>query len=257
MTCLMNKQQGFTLVEMAMVLMIVGLLLSGLLPTISGQIEQQRRNETRKQMDEIQQALIGFAVASARLPCPASSTSNGQESFATSPTVGNATNGICSNFFNGFVPAAALGITPVDAQGYMLDGWNNRIRYAVADYTASGVPNTTFTSTNGMRSATMDNIASASLLNVCASATGITGSDCGTALNKLTDKVPALIYSTGKNGGDGGTGSDEAANLNNDRVFVSHTPTPSTATNGEFDDLVIWLSPNILFNRMVAAGKLP
>ncbi len=257
MTCHMNKQWGFTLIEMAVVLMIVGLLLAGLVPTLSSQMEQRQVNETRKQLDEIQQAMIGFAIANGRLPCPAFPPSNGQESFATSPTVGNASNGICSNFYNGFVPAAALGIMPVDAQGYMLDGWNNRIRYAVVDYNPIVVVNTTFTSTNGMQSATMDNIANANLLNVCVSATGITGSDCGTALNKLTDKVPMVIYSTGKNGGYGGTGLDEAANLNGNRVFVSHTPTPSTAANGEFDDLVIWLSPNILFNRMVAAGKLP
>ena len=44
---------------------------------------------------------------------------------------------------------------------------------------------------------------------------------------------------------------------NSDRVFVSHIPTASSATNGEFDDIVIWLSPNILFGKMVAAGKLP
>ncbi len=255
---IMNKQNGFTLIEIAMVLFIVALLLGGLLPTISSQVEQRQTNETRKQLDEIQQALIGFAIANGRLPCPASSTSNGQESFATSPTVGNATNGICSNFYNGFVPAAALGIMPVDAQGYMLDGWNNRIRYAVHDYKPIVVPNTTFTSTNGMQNTTMSKIAdpNTELLYICASATGI-GLDCGAALNKLTDKVPVVIYSTGKNGGYGGTGLDELANLNGNRVFVSHTPTPSTAANGEFDDLVIWLSPNILFNRMVAAGKLP
>jgi len=250
---------GFSLVEMAIVLAIVGLLLGGLLPTISSQMEQQRRNETRKQLEEVQQALVGFAVANGRLPCPASASSNGQESFATSPTAGNETNGICSNFYSGFVPAATLGISPVDEQGYTLDGWNNRIRYAVVDYQPSGVPNTTFTSADGMRNTTMDKIADSNtnLLNVCASATGINGSNCGSSANKLTNKVPVVIYSTGKNGSYGGAGLDEAANLNGDRVFVSHTPTPGTATNGEFDDLMIWLSPNILFNRMVAAGKLP
>ena len=36
------------------------------------------------------------------------------------------------------------------------------------------------------------------LLNVCASSNGITGSDCGPASNKLTDKVPALIYFTSR-----------------------------------------------------------
>lgn len=256
-TSIPRRVAGFSLVEMAIVLAIVGLLLGGLMPTLSVQMESQRINETRKQLDEIQQALVGFTIANGRLPCPASS-SNGEESFTAG---GDASNGICSNFFNGFVPAVTLGISPVNNQGHMLDGWSNSIRYAVASNTVSGVTNT-FTRTDGMKNATMGKIASADLLYICASATGITASDCGTASNKLTGTTPAIVYSTGKNGGYGGTGIDEFANpnrnsLNNDRVFISHTPTPSAAANGEFDDIVIWLSPNILFNRMVAAGKLP
>jgi len=239
---------GFTLIEMAMVLLIIGLLLGGLMPTLSSQMEAQRVGETRKQLEEIQQALVGYATANGRLPCPASTSSNGEES----PLGG----GNCTNFYDGFVPAATLGITSVNGQSLVADGWGNAIRYTVANNTVNGIANT-FTSNNGMQSATMDKIADASLLNICASATGITGSDCGSTANKLTDKVPALVFSTGKNGGYGGTGLDEAANLNGNRVFVSHTPTPDTAANGEFDDLMIWLSPNILFNRMVAAGKLP
>ena len=247
-SCFQKKQKGFTLVEMAVVLLIVGLLLGGLIPTISSQIEQQRTNETRKTLEEIKEAMLGFAIANRRLPCPASSSSNGEES----PVGG----GNCTNPYDGFAPAATLGITSVNDQRLLTDGWGNAIRYAVAANTVNSIPNT-FTSINGMQSATMDNIAAANLLNICASATGITGSDCGSSANKLTDKVPVAIYSTGKNGGYGGTGSDEAANLDGNRVFVSHTPTPDTAANGEYDDLMIWLSPNILFNRMVAAGQLP
>jgi prepilin-type N-terminal cleavage/methylation domain-containing protein len=246
---IMNRQNGFTLVEMAVVLLIIGLLLGGLVPGISSQMEQQQTNETRKQLEEIQQALVGFTVANGRLPCPASTSSNGEES----PVGG----GTCTNAYDGYVPAATLGIASVDSTTKLVtDGWGKPIRYAVAANTISGVADT-LTSANGMQSATMSSIASANLLNICASATGISGSNCGAASNKLTDKAPALIYSTGKNGGYGGTGTDEAANLNGDRVFVSHAPAPSTATNGEFDDIMIWLSPNILFNRMVAAGKLP
>lgn len=241
-------QTGFSLVEMAIVLAIVALLLTGLVPSISSQIEQKRVTETRAQLNEIRDALIGFAIANGRLPCPATSASNGEES----PSGGN-----CTNFYDGYVPAATLGITSVDSNTKLVvDAWNNPIRYAVAINTISGVANA-LTSDNGMQSATMSNIASASLLNVCESATGITGSDCGAAANKLTDKAPALVFSTGKNGGYGGTGTDEAANLNGDRVFVNHSPAPSAAVNGEFDDLMIWLSINTIFNRMVAAGKLP
>ena len=54
------RASGFTLVEMAMVLLIVALLLSGLVPTITNQMEQQRSNEARKQLDEIQQALLQY-----------------------------------------------------------------------------------------------------------------------------------------------------------------------------------------------------
>ena len=139
-------QTGFTLVEIAVVLLIVTLLMTGLVPTISGQIEQRQTNETRKQLDDIQQALIGYAIINERLPCPAAATptnSYGAESFAAG---GTALNGNCSNFNDGFVPAAALGITQVDNQGFAVDSWGNRIHYAVTSANANA-----FTSTGGMK----------------------------------------------------------------------------------------------------------
>lgn len=45
--------------------------------------------------------------------------------------------------------------------------------------------------------------------------------------------------------------SDEAENSDNNVSFVSHEFTT------EYDDLVGWISPSILINRMVTAGKLP
>lgn len=229
---------------MAIVLAIVGLLLGGLLPTLSAQVESQRINETRKQLNEIQQALIGYAIVHGRLPCPASSTSNGMESFAGG---GNAGNGNCSNFYNGFVPAATLGITPLDAQGFAVDAWGNPVRYAA---TASN--SNAFTKTDGMSTTGISALAPNLLVCLSASAAGFSGSSCG-ASNALTSDpgVPALIYSTGKNGAVGGAGTDEQANLDGNRIFVSHTPA------SDFDDLAIWLSPNTLLNRMVAVGKLP
>jgi hypothetical protein len=40
-------------------------------------------------------------------------------------------------------------------------------------------------------------------------------------------------------------------------VFVSRVRSDPGSTGGEFDDLVTWLSENVLYNRMVAAGQLP
>jgi hypothetical protein len=70
--------------------------------------------------------------------------------------------------------------------------------------------------------------------------------------------VVALVYSTGKNTNtSGGVGLDEAANVNGDRVFVMHTPTPSTFANGEFDDQMTWITVGEFYGRLVAAGVLP
>lgn len=258
-------QNGFSLVEMAIVLMIVGLLLGGMLVPLSAQMDQRNVSDTQKTLSEIKEAIIGYAIVHGRLPCPASATTNGLESFASMPVVGNASNGYCSNFYNGFVPAAMLGVASgVDNQGntgFAIDSWGNRIHYAVTAVTATvsgfngGNAFTVFTTANGMRAATISNL-SPNLL-VCSTATGISATSCA-ANTALTSSpgVPVVIFSTGKNGGQGSAATDEAANLdgtnaNSNRTFVSHLPTPT------FDDLVVWVSPNILYNRMVAAGTLP
>lgn len=273
---LVKKISGFSLVEMAVVLAIVALLLGGLMPMLSGQMEIQHIRDTRKQLDEIKDALIGFATTNGRLPCPASSTSNGMESFCTnatdpcgsevlSPTPAH---GRCTSPYNGFVPAATLGITPVDSHGYMLDGWNNRIHYAVTNVNVASVY--TFTAPGAMRNAVQPPGSFANLnsdLYVCASSPNPATpsqsvTNCGAA-TILTSTAPAVIYSTGTNGSYGGSGTDELANANpyanptpspnsyEDKVFVSHDQTPT------FDDIVVWLSPNILISRMVAANQLP
>ena len=63
----------------------------------------------------------------------------------------------CSNFNNGFVPAATLGITStVDNQGntgFAVDSWGNRIRYAVTS--SNGYA---FTETNGMSTVGMSSL---------------------------------------------------------------------------------------------------
>src|SRR5665647_2696021 len=166
-----KEHYGFTLIEIAMVLMIVGLLLGGMLVPLSAQMDQRNVTDTRKQLDEIQQALIGFAIVNGRLPCPASPTSNGVESFVS----GGASGGYCSNFNNGFVPAATLGITStVDNQGntgFAVDSWGNRIRYAVTS--SNGYA---FTETNGMSTVGMSSLAPN--LIVCSTASGATSSSC-------------------------------------------------------------------------------
>jgi type II secretory pathway pseudopilin PulG len=271
--CLIYSTTGFTLVELTIVLFVVALLLGGMMSTLSAQVGQQKIQETQRLLDEARDALTGYAATNGRLPCPASPLSNGVESFCTnasgicvSTTVTPQAHGNCSNFYNGMLPSVTLSLAGVDSNGYLTDGWglsSNRVRYAVHSSTINGISNP-FTVTDGAKTATMPSIASflasSPLLSVCSTATGIINPGANTAkcpaASTLTNSAVAVIFSLGKNAPTGGTGADEAANINNDPVFVSHTPTPASSGN-EFDDLVTWLSPNILFNRMIAAGRLP
>jgi len=256
---------GFTLVEMAMVLMIVGLLLGGLVPTISAQMETQRIGETRRQMSEIKDALTGFAVINGRLPCPAQATiATGAANAGTEAKTGNScacqtvsgstdtiatTAGVaCTNTsVTGVLPWATLGLPETDA-------WGRRYTYRVtrvfADQIAAGTLGTGCTVA----------VPTASSFALCSPGTPDVLVASGSSNNVATD-VPAIYLSHGKNGNgaylsDGtqltvGSNADEMENSDNDLSFVSH----EFAT--EFDDLVVWLAPGILFNRMVAAGKLP
>ncbi len=248
--------RGFTLTEMAVVLVIVALLIGGMVMPMSAQQDIRYVSETETTLKNIHEALLGFAAANGRLPCPTAPTGNGTESFATGYDITTGpVAGECFSFYDGFLPAVTLGIRPTDTSGFAIDAWGRRIRYAVSDKTIGTITRAN-TRTDGIRSATMNSVAGTAMLAVCATATGVDPSDttppieyCGTASSLVTN-TPAVIFSTGKNGA--GAGADEQANSTTlDAVFVSHT------SSGDFDDLVVWVSPHILFNRMITAGRLP
>ena len=232
---------GFTLVELAIVLVIIALLIGGMLVPLSTQRDIQNTNDTQKQLSEIKEALYGFAAANGRLPCPAATAATGIEN----PLGG----GVCTNSWNGFLPGITLGVGPTDSQGYVVDSWGNRIRYAVTTGNTRA-----FTTNNGVKNAW------GSVLNpdihVCSTSVGMTSSACAAGTD-LTTSAAAIIFSTGKNGATVPTGADELANSGVNLTFVSHAQAPVGAPQGEFDDIAAWISPNILYNRMISAGKLP
>ena len=64
-------EQGFSLVELAVVLVIVALLSSGLMLGLSAQRDSAANQEVQRQLDTAREVLLGFAMANGRLPCPA------------------------------------------------------------------------------------------------------------------------------------------------------------------------------------------
>lgn len=275
------SQSGFTLTELAIALLIIGLLLGGVVITLESQIAARNQAETRRTLDLAAEALIGFAVARGRLPCPATDTSLGAEVMTMvgmpgTPAISFEEWGSCA-LTDGFLPSATLGITPVDSQGYAIDAWGSntgglyRIRYAVDARTTvtvqndAGGPAVTVFAFTGRNALKKSGFVATPDIRVCAVAPIAAGSTvCD--VNVVSVRVPAVIYSLGPNGATAAgqtqalfeasaASADERENYNtNPRIFVAR---PALTIAGDtFDDIVTYLSPNVLFNRLVAANPL-
>ena len=246
--------RGFTLVELAVMLLIVGLILGSMMFTFSAQVEMSNRAETLRRLENAKELLLAFAIVNGRLPCPATAASGGQEA----PPGG----GTCTSSYGGFLPAMTIGFQPQDSQFFAVDAWGNRIRYAVSAtswnsaagrFTTQHVPPPNAAAW-GMTTTPND-------LIVCSLNQAIPpGTACapGTAVTN-TATVAAIVFSTGKNGILGPQGSNETENVDDDHVFVSRAPDPAGAAGGggEFDDLLTWIPVGLLYGRLISAGVLP
>ena len=250
------RPSGYTLIEVMVVIVILAVLTSGLAMPIAAQLQMRRQGEARRQFDEAKEALLGFAAAHGRLPCPASASSRGEESFAAG---GDASTGACERFYDGWLPAATLGLALLDADGFLRDPWaspRNRVRYAVYGGDVNGVASA-LTRANGMQSATLAGLGAASrYIMICSAGESATSSTCGPAANQLTRRAAFVLLSLGPDAqSDPAPGSDESRNIAGNPVFVYHEN--SEARGAEFDDLVDWVPVHIVASRLLAAGRLP
>lgn len=241
---LRQRQGGFTLVELAIAIFVLALLLGAMLVPLATQVEQRQIAETQKTMDDVREALLGFAATNGYLPCPDQQAGAGANDGVED--VSSSASGVCTNIIGAGVNALASGNLPWATLGLgQQDAWGNRLRYAVLETYARRSPAASF------------GLGTGGGLRVC------TASACATA---LTSTAVAIVISHGKNGlsainaltnaaNPTATATDELENADNDRDAVSRTPSNVPATY--FDDMVIWLPKFTLNNRMVAAGRLP
>ena len=239
--------RGFTLTELAVVMVIVGLLAASSLYTLSAQVDSRSRGDTQRRLDEAKELLVAFALVHGRLPCPG--TTSGDEAGGGAKP--------CASSYGGFLPARAIGYQPTDAAGFALDAWGQRIRYAVSA-TPWGAAPARFTRQHAAGAAWSIAQTPGDLV-ICSTAPAAPSASACDASTSVTNQntVVAFVFSTGKNGATGGTGRNEARNLDANALFVSRVPDPPGAAGGEFDDQMAWIPVGLLYGRMVAAGVLP
>lgn len=235
-----TKNSGFSLVELAVVITIMGIMVGGGLMVAIGKRELQRAKKTLQHMHHIMDVIDQFVDYYGYLPCPADGTQafssatfgigtasgNQEGAAATTCTAANLlTSGTVKT---GVVPVYTLGLPPE----YVMDGWNNRITYAVDQdltyYGTDGVGG--FVDTTGLGAA----------------GTIIVENQGGTETTDPADRPVVLIVSHGPNGfgawggrggariSVGGGGADEDENDDGDLTFVQ------SILSSDFDDTVLY-----------------
>lgn len=217
------RARGFTLVELAMVLIILALLGGGLLVPLAAQVEARDRHATLERLRDIEQALAGFAIIHGRLPCPSTETD------PASPAYGLEDGPPCNHAGAGMLPWRSLAMPPTDAWGRRRqaagDDWAGHWRYRL-DPAFGAAP-------IGAATAPVGNLQ-------------IRDHD-GRRITTVDSQAVAIVLSTGPN-------------LRADGSNASHAgPNPSYQA-GEpgagFDDLIAWIGRPLLIARLAQAGRL-
>lgn len=146
-----QKKRAFSLVELSIVLLIVGIATSMAFSFINRGLKQKEQDTTEQRMDTIEKAILRFVQSQERLPCPASNTlteSNANFGIEARINNGPATLDTCTgtlgsgNIQAGGVPVTTLGL-PTD---YAYDGWNRKFTYVIDQTYANST--TTYTPCN-------------------------------------------------------------------------------------------------------------
>ena len=258
-----NNYNGFTLVELAMVLFILALLLGTLLTPLATSIEQQDRETTTKLLEDIRDSLLGYAIVNGHFPCPdcsdtvtgscatvntvdSSWINNGEEDGVDNPVTTATNDRSSANFVScatevGNLPWVTLDVPENDA-------WGTRFIYRV---------NTVFAdNTDGTASCTNP----AANVSFCLdSANDATLDVQDVSGSSVAADVPAIVVSVGNNSDELFANFSSLEQQNQDgttnTIFISDDY--QQQSGAEFDDLLIWITPPTLMFHMVKAEKLP
>jgi prepilin-type N-terminal cleavage/methylation domain-containing protein len=246
-------QFGFTLIEVAVVLVIVGLLLAGGINLMSSSADTARYKQTQSDMQEVKEALITFYIQNHFLPCPDQHNNPTNASYGRSDyTAGSVTaGGTCANN-RGWLPHIDLGV------GGNGDGWGERYRYVVSgdstnffsnkqtscNYTRPGVPTANTIRIQDLNTGATIYVAEWSAFSLIS--TGKNGQQTNAGVSDVDGAFNA-------SGGYAGLNQREQENDDNDSTLRYGTQV-SDGTNVLFDDMVVWVGDMQLISELRKSG---
>ncbi|MEQ8735969.1 MAG: type II secretion system protein [Rhodospirillaceae bacterium] len=133
------QMRGFTLIEISIVLVVIGLLLSGGLVALGPVLQNAKRTETENTLTKVEDAILLYTIQHSCLPCPADGslvTGSGNDgrsetntgAFYISQCSDDAGGASCrADSGQNVVPWVTLGLSEADA----IDAWGNRLYYGV------------------------------------------------------------------------------------------------------------------------------
>ena len=245
----MHTQRGFTLTELAVVLVVIALLLGGLIVPLSTQRDIENQKATTRQLTGIRDALIGFVITYGRLPCPDTDTDPSAAVYGLEEITCTA-----DQASEGFLPWKTLGTAEHDAWG---SPWSSAAeprqghwRYRIErDYADAALLRSLILNGN-------DNNG-----EPCHGGSAIPPAfpdDClavvnngGQRLYANKERPVAIVYSLGHDQQANGQNASFEGRRTTDPTYQADIP------SANFDDQLIWLTRNNLINLLISVGKLP
>ena len=247
-----RSMRGVTLVEMAMVLLILGVLTRAAITPLTASQKHRNHRLAEVSLQSIRDGLWAHVIAKGALPCPVPLD---QERIATMlPTpaslpMGQGGQSIC-HIAHGGVPARELGLAgPTGINGALLDPWNRPYRLSVSlnSHTERGSPQLPDWTTPGEASSVGIAELTADLV-LCNRATQSRCPGSDTRANQLA----FIVASTGEVNT---TRGEQSENQDADTVFVLQEA--SISADHPFDDQLAWGTAAETLYWMLRAGWLP
>lgn len=240
-----DGERGFTLIEMAIVMVIAGLIMAGIMEALAFRLQQQRAAETKDRIERIQTALLEYASQNGRLPCPASRAAaigtpefGMQTDCTTAPAAGTveADSLAPPDPITGRRPKVRIGAVPVKdlrlSKGHMADGWGRRFTYAVATDLASTA--SSYASHDGVISVT-DQDGNSQIIPADTAAFVVLshGPDGRGGYDYLNGSLSPDVC------GNPATDGIDAENCNDDSLFIDEIYSTAGGA-GYYDDYIAW-----------------